>query len=58
MLNIYIYYQLPPTSFGVCYTIFREIIALLAQELHVFLQCCYVGCGQYNNNNNNNNNIY
>jgi hypothetical protein len=35
---IYIYQQLPPTSFGVCYTIFRETVALLAQKLYA---CCY-----------------
>ena len=29
-LNTYSYYQLPPTCFGVCYTIFRETITLLA----------------------------
>ena len=28
--------NLPPTCFGVCYTTFREIIALFAQELNVF----------------------
>ena len=33
MVNTYIYHQLPPTCFGVCYTIFRETIALLAQKL-------------------------
>jgi hypothetical protein len=33
MLNTYIYHQLPPTCFGVCYTIFRESIVLLAQKL-------------------------
>jgi hypothetical protein len=42
MLNIYIYYHLPPTRFGICYTIFRETIALIAQKLystkpHIFL---------------------
>jgi len=36
MLNTYIYHQLHPTCFGVCYTIFREIIALFAQELYAF----------------------
>jgi hypothetical protein len=29
-LNTYIYHQFPPTYLGVCYTIFRETIALLA----------------------------
>jgi len=36
MLNTYIYHQVPPTCFGVCYTIFRENIALLAEKLHAF----------------------
>jgi len=34
MLIMYIYHQLPSTCFGVCYTIFRETIALLAQKLY------------------------
>jgi hypothetical protein len=29
----YIYHHLPATCFGVCYTIFRETIMLLAQKL-------------------------
>jgi len=37
MLNTYIYRQLPPTCFGVCYAIFRETIVLFAQKLHAFL---------------------
>jgi hypothetical protein len=36
MLNTYIYPQLPPTCFGVCYTIFMDTIALLAQKLYAF----------------------
>jgi hypothetical protein len=36
MLNTYIYHQLPGTYFGVCYTIFRETIALRAQKLYAF----------------------
>ena len=36
MLNTYIYQILPPTRFGVCYTIFRETIALFVQELYAF----------------------
>ena len=36
MVNTYIYHQLPPTRFGVFYTIFRETIALLAQKLYAF----------------------
>ena len=36
MLKTYIYHQLYPTYFGVCYTIFRETIAFLSQKLHVF----------------------
>jgi len=35
-LNKNIYHQLHPTCFGVCYTIFRETIALFAQELYAF----------------------
>jgi hypothetical protein len=35
MLNTYIYHQLPPTCVGVCYTIFRDTTALLAQKLFV-----------------------
>jgi len=35
MLNKYIDHQLPPTCFGVCYTIFRETITLLCQK-HFF----------------------
>jgi hypothetical protein len=34
MLNKYIYHQLPPTCFDVCYCIFRETIALRAQKLY------------------------
>jgi len=36
MLNTYIYHQIPPTYFDVCYTIFKVIIALLAQKLSGF----------------------
>jgi len=36
MLNAYIYHHLPYACFGVCYTIFRETIALFAQELYAF----------------------
>jgi hypothetical protein len=36
MLIKYIYHQLPPMCFGVCFTIFRENIALLAQRLYAF----------------------
>jgi len=35
-LNTYIYHQLPPTCFSVCYTIFRENNELLAQKLYAF----------------------
>ena len=35
MLNTYVYHQLPPTCVGVCYTIFRDTTALLAQKLYV-----------------------
>ena len=41
MLNACIYHQLPPTCFGVYYTIFRVTTALFAQKLYVFLQRCY-----------------
>ena len=41
MLNTYIYHQLHPTCFGVCYTIFRESIGVLAQTLYALLQCCH-----------------
>ena len=34
MLNTYTYHQLPPTCFGVCYTIFSETNALVPQK------CC------------------
>jgi hypothetical protein len=36
MINADIYHQLPPTYFGVRYTIFKETIALLGQKLHSF----------------------
>jgi len=32
MLNTHIYHQLPPTCFGVCYIIFRDATAILAQQ--------------------------
>jgi len=44
MLNTYICHLLPPTCFVFCYTLFRETIALFAQKLCAFLQCCYIGC--------------
>jgi len=34
-LNTYVYYQLPFTCFGVCYTNLRVIIAVLIQKLYV-----------------------
>ena len=37
MLNTYIYHQLPPTCFGVCYTTFRETIALFAQKAYTYV---------------------
>jgi hypothetical protein len=43
-LNTYIYYMLPPTWFGVCYTIFRETTALFAQELYDFRNVVTFGC--------------
>jgi len=36
MLNKSISHLLPPTCFSVCYTIFRDTIALFAQELYTF----------------------
>jgi hypothetical protein len=36
MIIAYTYYQLPLTSFDVCYTIFRETIAVLAQTLYAY----------------------
>jgi len=36
MLNTYIYHQLPPTCFGICYSIVSGTIALLAQKLCAF----------------------
>ena len=41
MLNTYIYHQLPSTCFCVCYTIFRETIALPAQKTVRFFVCCW-----------------
>jgi len=35
-LNTYIYNQFPPLCFGVRYTIFRETIVFLAQQLYDF----------------------
>ena len=35
MLNTHIYHQLPPICFYVCYIIFGETIALLAQKLYL-----------------------
>ena len=46
MLNTYVYHHLPPTCFGLCYTIFREIFALVPQKLYAF---CYVYCTLYRN---------
>ena len=37
ILNTYIYHQLSPTCFDICYAIFWEIIVFLAQKLHVFV---------------------
>ena len=33
---MFIYHHLPTTCFGVCCTIIKETIALLAQELYAF----------------------
>lgn len=40
----YIYHQLPPACFGACYTIFREIIALLAQKVYAFAMLLHRLC--------------
>ena len=36
-LNTYIYYQLHPTCFGVCYTVFRETFAFVANNANISL---------------------
>ena len=36
ILNTHIYHPSSPTVFAVCYTIFRETVALLAQKLYAF----------------------
>jgi len=41
---MYVYYQLPPTCFGVCYTVFRETIVLLAQNIYAFAMLLYRLC--------------
>jgi hypothetical protein len=41
MSNTYISHHLPPTCFGVCYTIFRETIALLTLKTIFFFHRCY-----------------
>jgi len=33
---LHVYHQLPPTCFGVCYTIFTETITLFHQQLYTF----------------------
>ena len=45
MFNTYIYHKLPPTCFGVRYTIFKETIALLVQKLY---SLCNVAKKMYN----------
>jgi hypothetical protein len=42
MLNVCIYQQLAPTSLGVCHTIFRETIVVLAQELYGFCNALFL----------------
>ena len=43
LLNPHIYHYLPTACFGVCYTIFRVITAVLAQKLDACVQgCCIV----------------
>jgi hypothetical protein len=41
-VNTYIYRQLPPTCFGVCYTIFRETIAWLTRILYFYVSHIYL----------------
>jgi hypothetical protein len=45
MLNTYIYHQLPLICFCVCYTIYRETIALLAQKRYAFCNVVVGGKG-------------
>jgi len=42
-LNIHIYHQLPPTCFGVCYTIFKETIPYLLKN-YVFIMLLHRLC--------------
>jgi len=42
-IYIYIYHLLPPTCFGVCYTIVRETVVLFAPEL-CFSEVCHPRC--------------
>jgi hypothetical protein len=49
-LNTYICHQLPPIYFVVCYTIFSETIALLAQKLYAacnVVSSCAIKCTIY-----------
>jgi hypothetical protein len=45
-LNTYIYHQLPPTCFGVRYTIFRETLAFLSRKLYAFCNVA-IKCTSY-----------
>jgi len=47
MLNTRIYHQFPPTCFGLCYTTFRETVALLAQKLYASCNVA-IKCTIYN----------
>jgi hypothetical protein len=40
VLNTYIYHQLPPTCFAVCYTIFRDIFSALLLRRLCYGMCC------------------
>ena len=42
-LNTYIYHLLPPICSGVCYTTFRETIALFAQEQYTLVMSSLKG---------------
>jgi len=42
MLNTYIYHQLTPTCFSVCFTIFRETICNPCSRIICSLQNCYI----------------
>ena len=45
-VKTYIYHQLPPKCFGVCYTIFWETTALLAQKVYAFAILVHTLCSK------------